>query len=380
MVAEALRAGLSHDAIHTACKFDPWYLEQLQVITDAEKEVRADGLPDDFAGLLRLKRMGFGDERLAALAGLEPGEVAARRHDLGVLPVFKRIDTCAAEFDANTPYMYSCYETGTEAEPAECESEPTDARKIIILGGGPNRIGQGIEFDYCCVHAAFSLSEAGFETTMVNCNPETVSTDYDTADRLYFEPLTIETVLDIVRVESSAGEVVGLNVQFGGQTPLKLARALEAAGVPILGTKPDAIDLAEDRDRFRTLLQELGLKQPANGTCTSTDQAGEIAASRGVPGMLVERAAAALLRRRDDLAAKSVQHAHRRLVRLREELAVHTASQHGDACLRYRGSCERPASPIGSAAQIGSERLQAGETCRQPGRELASHQPLHPAA
>jgi len=283
VAAEALRAGLSHDAIHTACKFDPWYLEQLQVITDAEKEVRDDGLPEDFAGLLRLKRMGFGDERLAALAGLEPGEVADRRHDLGVLPVFKRIDTCAAEFDANTPYMYSCYETGTEAEPAECESEPTDDRKIIILGGGPNRIGQGIEFDYCCVHAAFSLSEAGFETIMVNCNPETVSTDYDTSDRLYFEPLTIETVLDIVRVESSAGEVVGLNVQFGGQTPLKLARALEAAGVPILGTKPDAIDLAEDRDRFRTLLQELGLKQPANGTCTSTDQAGEIAANIGYP-------------------------------------------------------------------------------------------------
>ena len=283
VVAEALRAGLSHEAIHTACKFDPWYLEQLQVITDAEKEVRDDGLPEDFAGLLRLKRMGFGDERLATLASLEPGEVAARRHDLGVLPVFKRIDTCAAEFDANTPYMYSCYETGTVAEPAECESEPTDARKIIILGGGPNRIGQGIEFDYCCVHAAFSLSDAGFETIMVNCNPETVSTDYDTSDRLYFEPLTIETVLDIVRVESSAGEVVGLNVQFGGQTPLKLARALEAAGVPILGTKPDAIDLAEDRDRFRTLLQELGLKQPANGTCTSADQARQIAADIGYP-------------------------------------------------------------------------------------------------
>ena len=197
-----------------------------------------------------------------------PADVAKRRRALGVRPVYKRIDTCAAEFESHTPYLYSCYE-GDGVRPAECEAEPTDRRKIIILGGGPNRIGQGIEFDYCCVHAVYALRDAGYETIMVNCNPETVSTDYDTADRLYFEPLTAEDVIELVEVERRNGELLGLIVQFGGQTPLKLAKPLEAAGIPILGTSPDAIDLAEDRERFQKLIHELKLRQPDNGTATS---------------------------------------------------------------------------------------------------------------
>ena len=283
VVAEALRAGLTIEMIQSACKFDKWFLEQISELVFAEENIKRNGLPKNKKDLHNLKSMGFGDERLAKLSSIDSTEVASLRQRLGVLPVFKRIDTCAAEFDANTPYMYSCYESGTENLPPECESDPTEKKKVIILGGGPNRIGQGIEFDYCCVHAAFALSQAGYETIMVNCNPETVSTDYDTSDRLYFEPLTIETVLDIVNVESSRGELVGLNVQFGGQTPLKLAKALSSAGVPILGTDPDAIDLAEDRDRFRTLLQNLNLKQPANATCMSEAEAIVIAKKIGYP-------------------------------------------------------------------------------------------------
>ena len=286
VVAEAFRAGFEVDEIHQACHFDPWFLEQIEELVAAEQALVESGLPSGRAGLLALKRAGFGDARLAELTGTDEAAVAALRHELGVHPVFKRIDTCAAEFESRTPYMYSCYETGESgsgAEAPECEAEPSERLKVIILGGGPNRIGQGIEFDYCCVHAAYALSEAGYETIMINCNPETVSTDYDTSDRLYFEPLTIETVLDIVRVESARGELAGLNIQFGGQTPLKLARQLEAAGVPILGTPPDAIDLAEDRDRFRTLLGELSLKQPANATCSSAAQGARLAGEIGYP-------------------------------------------------------------------------------------------------
>ena len=283
VIAEAFRHGLDLEAIQNASKFDPWFLREIENLVRAETQVRLHGLPKTRDDLRALKALGFGDVRLAELAAVRPADVAALRQRLDVHPVFKRIDTCAAEFDSRTPYMYSCYETGDGDHAPECEAEPTSRRKVIILGGGPNRIGQGIEFDYCCVHAAYALSEAGFETIMVNCNPETVSTDYDTSDRLYFEPVTAETVLDIVRVEQQAGEIIGLNIQFGGQTPLKLARALEEAGVPILGTSPDAIDLAEDRDRFRTLLIELGLSQPDNATCHSLEEAREIAERIGYP-------------------------------------------------------------------------------------------------
>ncbi len=283
LVAEALRAGIEVDAIYRASAIDPWFIREVAAIVSAEADVRTAGLPESAEGMTRLKAMGFGDSRLGELVGCDRATVARHRAALGVHPVYKRIDTCAAEFEALTPYMYSCYESGTDGAPAECESMPEERRKVIILGGGPNRIGQGIEFDYCCVHAAYALREAGFETIMVNCNPETVSTDYDTSDRLYFEPLTIETVLDIVRVESARGELVGLNIQFGGQTPLRLAKALEAEGVPILGTPPDAIDRAEDRERFRDLLLDLGLKQPDNAICYSVEQARSIAEGIGYP-------------------------------------------------------------------------------------------------
>lgn len=243
------------------------------------------GLPGDAAGLRRLKSMGFSDKRLAALVGTTEADVRSLRRKLGVRPVFKRIDTCAAEFDAKTPYMYSTYEAPSFGEP-ECESQPTDARKIVILGGGPNRIGQGIEFDYCCCHACFALADAGFETIMVNCNPETVSTDYDTSDRLYFEPLTAEDVLEILHTEQANGTLVGVIVQFGGQTPLNLAQALEDAGIPILGTSPDAIDLAEDRERFAALVNKLGLKQPANGIARSRDEAVAVAERIGYPVLM----------------------------------------------------------------------------------------------
>src|SRR5207249_5883113 len=265
LIAQAYRHGLSTEEIHAACRYDPWFLERIREIVEAEERVRRGGLPDDPTGLLRLKQMGFSDARLARLAGTSEDEAAALRHRLGVHPVYKRIDTCAAEFPSLTPYMYACYE-GDGASAPECEADPTDRDKVIILGGGPNRIGQGIEFDYCCVHAAYSLSEAGIETIMVNCNPETVSTDYDTSDRLYFEPLTAEDVVEIVRVEERRGTLLGVIVQFGGQTPLRLAAALEQAQIPILGTAPDAIDLAEDRSRFQGLLDSLGLRQAMNGT------------------------------------------------------------------------------------------------------------------
>jgi carbamoyl-phosphate synthase large subunit len=281
-VTQALRHGLSVDAIHQASGFDPWFIDQFRQIVEAENGVREHGLPGDRRDLHSLKAMGFSDERLAELSGLPAADVTAKRVALDVRPVYKRIDTCAAEFASQTPYMYSTYENAGFG-PAECESEPTGRRKAMILGGGPNRIGQGIEFDYCCVHAVYALEEAGYETIMVNCNPETVSTDYDTSDRLYFEPLTAEDVIEIVAKEQENGEVVGLILQYGGQTPLKLAADLEAAGVPILGTTPDAIDLAEDRERFQTLLQELNLLQPANGTARSGDEAIRVATEIGYP-------------------------------------------------------------------------------------------------
>ena len=270
-IAMALRAGMSLAEIHAITKFDPWFLEQMQRITDAELALAKTGLPKDKAAMLALKKLGFSDARLAELTGQKTAAVTAARTALAVHPVYKRVDTCAAEFEAITPYMYSCYE-GSGVDAAECESNPTERKKIIILGGGPNRIGQGIEFDYCCVHAAYALKDAGFETIMVNCNPETVSTDYDTSDRLYFEPLTAEDVIEIVRTEQKNGTLIGVVVQFGGQTPLKLARALEAAGIPIIGTSPDSIDLAEDRERFQQLLHKLKLKQPANAICHDAEQ------------------------------------------------------------------------------------------------------------
>ena len=282
VIAQAFRHGLTVEEIAQASKYEPWFLRQIEQLVQIEAEVRASGLPTDAKELLDLKKKGFSDERLAELTGMKAADVVKRRHSLGVRPVFKRIDTCAAEFESHTPYLYSCYE-GDGVNPAECEAQPTSRRKVIILGGGPNRIGQGIEFDYCCVHAVYALRDAGYETIMVNCNPETVSTDYDTADRLYFEPLTAEDVIELVEVERRNGELLGLIVQFGGQTPLKLAKPLEAAGIPILGTSPDAIDLAEDRDRFQKLIHELKLRQPDNGTATSQEQAIAVAERIGYP-------------------------------------------------------------------------------------------------
>ncbi|MBY0611872.1 MAG: carbamoyl-phosphate synthase large subunit [Beijerinckiaceae bacterium] len=281
-VAQALRLGIDHDQIYASCRIDRWFIERLQEIVDMEDRVRAYGMPQTPGALRELKSMGFSDARLATLTRTSEASVTAARHALGVRPVYKRIDTCAAEFASPTAYMYSTYEPPFAGAPAD-ESRPTDAKKIIILGGGPNRIGQGIEFDYCCCHACFALSDAGYETIMVNCNPETVSTDYDTSDRLYFEPLTAEDVLEIIRTEQSNGTLHGVIVQFGGQTPLKLAAALEAANVPILGTSPDAIDLAEDRDRFKRVLDKLGLKQPVNGIAYSVEQSRLIAADLGFP-------------------------------------------------------------------------------------------------
>jgi carbamoyl-phosphate synthase large subunit len=311
-IAQAIREGLPLAEINRIAGYDMWFLERIAEIVAAEEEVCRDGLPRDAEGLRKLKAMGFSDKRLAYLAlqsaNLRPGsktatargsgliheavkamtggvteaEVRDLRHRLGVRPVFKMIDTCAAEFQAQTPYLYSTYEAPTFGEP-ENEANPSDRKKVVILGGGPNRIGQGIEFDYCCCHACFALEEAGYETIMVNCNPETVSTDYDTSDRLYFEPLTAEDVLEILHVEQSNGTLVGVIVQFGGQTPLKLAQALEEAGIPILGTSPDAIDLAEDRERFAALVNKLGLKQPANGIARSREEAIAVASRIGYP-------------------------------------------------------------------------------------------------
>ncbi len=273
-VGEGFRAGFTVEEVHAATAIDPWFLRELAAIVREEK-VLARALPHDAAAWKRTKAMGFSDRRLAILAGGSERAVREARWAAGVHPVMKRVDTCAAEFEAYTPYLYSSYEE-------ECEAAPTDRRKVMILGGGPNRIGQGIEFDYCCVHASFALREAGFETIMVNCNPETVSTDYDTSDRLYFEPLTLEDVLEIVRVEKP----LGLIVQYGGQTPLKLAVPLHELGVPILGTSPDAIDRAEDRDRFSRLVDSLGLRQPDNGMARSPEEAFAIARRIGYPVMV----------------------------------------------------------------------------------------------
>ncbi len=283
--AQALRHGLGLDEVQAATKFDPWFLDQLADLIAVEEVLRGDGLPEDFEGFARLKRLGFSDARLAEITGAAEAAVTGRRHALGLHPVFKRIDTCAGEFPSDTPYMYSSYEHAS-AGVIECEADPSERDKVMILGGGPNRIGQGIEFDYCCVHAAYALKEAGIETIMVNCNPETVSTDYDTSDRLYFEPLTAEDVIEIARVEQSRGKLLGVIVQFGGQTPLKLAHGLEAAGLPILGTSPDAIDLAEDRRRFQQLLEGTGLRQPINGTATSAAEARAVAERIGFPVLI----------------------------------------------------------------------------------------------
>jgi carbamoyl-phosphate synthase large subunit len=324
VIGQAFREGLSVEDVHAVTKYEPWFLRQIEAIIAEEKRINTEGLPIDAVGLRRLKSMGFSDKRLATLAvrsvGVAGGmaetqarrsglihdvlnamagatseeEVRALRHKLGVRPVFKRIDSCAAEFEAVTPYMYSTYESGLFGEP-ENEAAPTDRKKIVILGGGPNRIGQGIEFDYCCCHACFALGDtdpangeagAGFETIMINCNPETVSTDYDTSDRLYFEPLTAEDVLEVLEAEKANGTLVGVIVQFGGQTPLKLAQALEDAGIPILGTSPDAIDLAEDRERFNHLVEKLGLRQPLGGMARSRDEAVAVATRIGYPVLI----------------------------------------------------------------------------------------------
>ena len=282
LAAQAMRHGLTDDAIHTVTRFDPWFLARIREIVEEEARIRAAGLPRSATALRRLKMMGFSDARLARLTGRTEAAVRAERQRLGVRAVFKRIDTCGAEFEAQTPYMYSTYEAEHDGY-TEDESRPTDARKVVILGGGPNRIGQGIEFDYCCCHACFALTKAGYETIMINCNPETVSTDYDTSDRLYFEPLTLEHVLEILRVEQENGTLHGVIVQFGGQTPLKLANALHDAGIPILGTSPDAIDLAEDRERFQQLLHRLNLRQPRNGIARSPEQAHAVARELGFP-------------------------------------------------------------------------------------------------
>ncbi len=271
VAAQAMRAGVSLEEIHEASKFDPWFLREIEKIVLAENEVKAKGLPQTAHAMRTLKALGFSDTRLATIAGVKEADVAALRGKLGVQPVYKRIDTCAGEFASETPYMYSTYEGGFGTP--ECESRPTARKKVVILGGGPNRIGQGIEFDYCCVHACYALRDAGYETIMVNCNPETVSTDYDTSDRLYFEPLTAEDVIALIRKEQESGEVMGCIVQYGGQTPLKLSQALHKAGIPILGTSAEAIDIAEDRERFQILLKGLGLKQPQNGTARTIDEA-----------------------------------------------------------------------------------------------------------
>ena len=282
-VAEALRQGYSIEEINRINKFDPWFLERIQNIVEAEKDVIDNGLPTSKESWTALKMLGFSDARLSKLMGVSEQNVRNARLSHGVRPVFKRVDTCAAEIPSDTPYMYSCYEQPFIGGEPQSEIEATDRKKVIILGGGPNRIGQGIEFDYCCVHAAYALKDAGYETIMVNCNPETVSTDYDTSDRLYFEPLTEEDVVELIQAEMQNGEVMGVIVQLGGQTPLKLANSLEEAGIPILGTSPDAIDLAEDRERFQKLVNDLDLKQPPNALAHSAEEALELAEGIGFP-------------------------------------------------------------------------------------------------
>ncbi|MEE8269177.1 MAG: carbamoyl-phosphate synthase large subunit, partial [Nitrospinaceae bacterium] len=276
-IAAGLRRGLSVEEVYKITAVDPWFLFNIKEIVDFEREIIQTGFLDKLSDgdLRKAKQMGYSDLFLAKLLNCKETEVNARRQSANIVPVFKRVDTCGAEFEAHTPYLYSTYEE-------ECEANPSDKKKIMILGGGPNRIGQGIEFDYCCVHASFALREENFETIMVNCNPETVSTDYDTSDRLYFEPLTYEDVLHIVQKEKPDGVIV----QFGGQTPLRLAIALEQAGVPIIGTSPDNIDRAEDRKRFKEVLEKLGIRQPKNGTATSLEEARTIAEEIGYPVMV----------------------------------------------------------------------------------------------
>ena len=281
VIAHAMRFGFSDVEIYDITRFDPWFLAQIREIIETENIIKIQGIPEDESNIRNLKMMGFSDARLAFLTRKTETAIRKMRQNLGVVAVFKRIDTCAAEFEAQTPYMYSTYEAPAMGL-TECEARPSSRKKVIILGGGPNRIGQGIEFDYCCCHACYSLTEQGYETIMINCNPETVSTDYDTSDRLYFEPLTYEHVMEIMRVEQENGTLHGVIVQFGGQTPLKLANALEQAGIPILGTSPDAIDLAEDRERFQALVTQLKLKQPHNGLAKSSAEALEIAAGNWI--------------------------------------------------------------------------------------------------
>ena len=282
LIAQAMRHGLSNDEIFDATSYDPWFLDRIREIVDVETDIIKNGLPDTAIKMRKVKMMGFSDARLATLTGKKERDIRITRNALGVVAVFKRIDTCAAEFEAQTPYRYSTYEADAMGE-VECEAWPSDRKKIVILGGGPNRIGQGIEFDYCCCHACYALTKAGYETIMINCNPETVSTDYDTSDRLYFEPVTMESVMEILRIEQENGTLHGVIVQLGGQTPLKLANDLEAEGISILGTTPDSIDLAEDRERFQKLLEKLELKQPYNGIAHNDDEAFIIAADVGYP-------------------------------------------------------------------------------------------------
>jgi len=286
VIAQAFRHGLTVEEVHAACSYEPWFLRQIADIVRTEGHVRVQGLPTEAADFRKLKAKGFSDARLGALTGKTEGEVRKARRALDVRPVFKRIDTCAAEFASATAYMYSTYETGALGQIPACEAAPSDKKKAVILGGGPNRIGQGIEFDYCCCHAAFAFDDIGVESIMVNCNPETVSTDYDTSDRLYFEPLTAEDVLELIDVERSKGELIGVVVQFGGQTPLKLAHALQEDGVPILGTSVDSIDLAEDRERFQQMLQAIGLQQPPNALARSAEEAAIKAEEVGYPVVL----------------------------------------------------------------------------------------------
>ena len=304
IIAQAMREGFSDTEIHLITMYDPWFLAQIREIVQVENKIKASGLTLEVNSIRSLKMSGFSDKRLAILSN--KSEVAIRKFRLNnnIIAVFKRIDTCAAEFEAQTPYMYSTYETPAMGE-VECEARPSEKKKIIILGGGPNRIGQGIEFDYCCCHACFSLSSDGYETIMINCNPETVSTDYDTSDRLYFEPLTLEHVLEIVRVEQTNGTLHGVIVQFGGQTPLNLAQGLADAGIPILGTSPDAIDLAEDRERFQTLVVDLNLKQPRNGIAHTKTEAINISLEIGFP--LVIRPSYVLGGRAMEIVHNSVQ-------------------------------------------------------------------------
>ncbi|MBW8733106.1 MAG: carbamoyl-phosphate synthase large subunit [Asticcacaulis sp.] len=283
VIAQAFRHGLSVEEINAACHYEPWFLRQIETIVSEEAKIGALGLPKTPQAFRALKALGFADQRLAQLTGQGEKDVRAARRALDVRPVFKRIDTCAAEFASSTAYMYSTYESGALGQIPECEADPSDRKKAIILGGGPNRIGQGIEFDYCCCHAAFAFKDIDIEAIMVNCNPETVSTDYDTSDRLYFEPLTAEDVLELIAVEQRKGELVGVVVQFGGQTPLKLAQALEDEGIPILGTSPDAIDLAEDRERFQHLLRDIALTQPINAIARTPDEAFKAAHEVGYP-------------------------------------------------------------------------------------------------